>query len=67
MYLGFVTELDAVQFMKMFQFNAGKMGIEMELLAGNHTVHPSLITALSLGASHSLAFTLNLEQCNILQ
>ncbi len=30
-------------------------------------VHPSLITVLSLGASRSLAFTLNQEQYNILQ
>ncbi|PBK65371.1 hypothetical protein ARMSODRAFT_442595 [Armillaria solidipes] len=67
MYLGFATELGAEQFMKMFQFKAGKMGVEMELLAGDHTVHPSLITALGLGASRSLAFTLNQEQYNVVR
>ncbi|KAK0218516.1 hypothetical protein EDD85DRAFT_797653 [Armillaria nabsnona] len=66
-YLGFATELGAGQLMKMFQFNAGKIDVEMELLAGDHTVHSSLIMALSLCASHSLAFTLNQEQYNVLR
>lgn len=67
LYLGFTTELGAKQFMKMFQLEASKMGVEMELLSGDHTVHPSLITALDLGASRSLVFTLNQEQYDVLR
>ncbi|KAK0185351.1 hypothetical protein F5146DRAFT_1125303 [Armillaria mellea] len=67
LYLGFATELGAKQFMKMFQFEANTMGVEMELLSGDHTVYPSLITALDLGASRSLAFTLLQEQYNVLR
>ncbi|KAG7439365.1 uncharacterized protein BT62DRAFT_1081636 [Guyanagaster necrorhizus] len=67
MYLAFATEAGADQFVKMFQIKSAKTGVEMELLARDHTIHPSLITALSLGASRSLVFTLNQEQYQILQ
>ncbi|KAK0474140.1 hypothetical protein EDD18DRAFT_1339413 [Armillaria luteobubalina] len=60
-------DVDAEQFMKKFQSKASKMGVEMELPAGDHLVQHSLITAFDLDASHFLAFTLNLEQKNLLQ